>query len=154
MMQADPLFRCWEQSRLAGQALSVKPTDLSPAVSRLQSELTALKEKAARLEEQSFAHTAAQYEGAGDVLLITDPLEGDGVRRLCDAVSKSAGGRCAVFSGTDGAYRYAVISPEDVSPLVKAMNQSLSGRGGGRNGFAQGSAACTAEAIRAFFAAL
>ena len=39
-------------------------------------------------------------------------------------------------------------------PLVKAMNQSLSGRGGGRNGFAQGSAACTAEAIRAFFAGI
>ena len=151
---ADYLSRCWEQSRAAGQTLSVKPTALAPAVSRLQSELTALKEKAARLEEQSFVHTAAQYEGAGDVLLITGPLEGDGVRRLCDAVAKSAGGRCAVFSGTDGSYRYAVISTEDVSPLVKAMNQSLSGRGGGRNGFAQGSAACTAEAIRAFFAAL
>ena len=151
---SDYLSRCWEQSRLAGQALSVKPTALAPAVSRLQSELTGLKEKAARLEEQSFVHTAAQYEGAGDVLLITDPLEGDGVRRLCDAVSKSAGGRCAVFSGTDGAYRYALISTEDVSPLVKAMNQSLSGRGGGRNGFAQGSAACTAEAIRAFFAGI
>ena len=151
---SDYLSRCWEQSRLAGQALSVKPTDLAPAVNRLQSELTALKEKTARLEEQSFARIAAQYEGAGDVLLITDPLEGDGVRRLCDAVSKSAGGRCAVFSGTDGAYRYALISTEDVSPLVKAMNQSLSGRGGGRNGFAQGSAACTAEAIRAFFAGI
>ena len=151
---ADYLSRCWEQSRAAGQTLSVKPTALAPAVSRLQSELTALKEKAARLEEQSFVHTAAQYEGAGNVLLITGPLEGDGVRRLCDAVAKSAGGRCAVFSGTDGSYRYAVISPEDVPPLVKAMNQSLSGRGGGRNGFAQGSAACTAEAIRAFFAAL
>ena len=148
------LSRCWEQSRLAGQALSVKPTDLAPAVDRLQLELTALKEKTARLEEQSFARIAAQYAGAGDVLLITDPLEGDGVRRLCDAVSKSAGGRCAVFSGTDGAYRYALISTEDVSPLVKAMNQSLSGRGGGRNGFAQGSAACTAEAIRAFFAGI
>ena len=151
---SDYLSRCWEQSRLAGQALSVKPTDLAPAVDRLQSELTALKEKTARLEEQSFARIAAQYEGAGDVLLITDPLEGDGVRRLCDAVSKSAGGRCAVFSGTDGAYRYALISTEDVAPLVKAMNQSLSGRGGGRNGFAQGSAACTAEAIRAFFAGI
>ena len=148
------LSACWEQDVHVAQALSVKPTALAPAVSRLQSELTALKEKAARLEEQSFVHTAAQYEGAGDVLLITGPLEGDGVRRLCDAVAKSAGGRCAVFSGTDGSYRYAVISPEDVSPLVKAMNQSLSGRGGGRNGFAQGSAACTAEAIRAFFAAL
>ncbi len=148
---ADYLARCWEQSRAAGQALSVKPTDLSPAVSRLQSELTALREKAARLEEQSFAHMAAQYEGAGDVLLITEPLEGDGVRRLCDAVAKSAGGRCAVFSGADGGYRYALIAQEDITPLVKAMNAALSGRGGGRNGFAQGSAACTAEEIRAFF---
>ena len=42
---SDYLSRCWEQSRLAGQALSVKPTDLAPAVNRLQSELTALKEK-------------------------------------------------------------------------------------------------------------
>ena len=150
----DCLAAGWEQARQIGQALSVKPQSAFAAVSRLQEELLSLKEKAARLEEQSFVHTAAQYEGAGDVLLITGPLEGDGVRRLCDAVAKSAGGRCAVFSGTDGSYRYAVISPEDVSPLVKAMNQSLSGRGGGRNGFAQGSAACTAEAIRAFFAAL
>ena len=120
----------------------------------MQSELLAARERAAGLEAQVFAHTAAEYAGKGDTVLITAPLEGDGVRRLCDAVAKSAGGRCAVFSGTDGSYRYAVISPEDVSPLVKAMNQSLSGRGGGRNGFAQGSAACTAEAIRAFFAAL
>ena len=147
----DYLARCWEQSRAAGQALSVKPTDLSPAVARLQDELTALREKAARLEEASFAHIAEQYAGAGDTLLITEPLEGDGVRRLCDAVAKRAGGRCAVFSGADGGYRYAVIAQEDITPLVKAMNAALSGRGGGRNGFAQGSVACTAEEIRAFF---
>ena len=148
----DYLARCWEQSRAAGQSLSVKPTDLSAAVERLQSELTALREKSARLEEASFAHTAAQYAGQGDVLLITGPLEGDGVRRLCDAVAKSAGGRCAVFSGGDGGYRYALISPEDLSPLVKDMNAALHGRGGGRGGFAQGRAACTAEDIRRFFA--
>ena len=40
---------------------------------------------------------------------------------------------------------------QDIRPLVKDMNETLHGRGGGRDGFAQGSAACTAEEIRAFF---
>ena len=149
----DYLSACWEQARQIGQALSVKPEASAAAVERMQGELLTAKERAARLEEQVFAHTAAQYAGAGDVLLITDPLEGDGVRRLCDAVAQSAGGRCAVFAGADGAYKYAVIhAGQDIRALVKDMNDALHGRGGGRDGFAQGSAACTAEEIRAFFA--
>ena len=149
----DYLSACWEQARQIGQALSVKPETSAAAVERMQGELLTAKERAARLEEQVFAHTAAQYAGAGDVLLITEPLEGDGVRRLCDAVAQSAGGRCAVFAGADGAYKYAVIhAGQDIRPLVKDMNTALHGRGGGRDGFAQGSAACTAEEIRAFFA--
>lgn len=149
----DYLAACWEQARQIGQALSVKPEASAAAVERMQGELLTAKERAARLEEQVFAHTAAQYAGAGDVLLITEALEGDGVRRLCDAVAQSAGGRCAVFAGADGAYKYAVIhAGQDIRPLVKDMNDALHGRGGGRDGFAQGSAACTAEEIRAFFA--
>ena len=149
----DYLSACWEQARQIGQALSVKPEASAAAVERMQGELLTAKERAARLEEQVFAHTAAQYAGAGDVLLITEALEGDGVRRLCDAVAQSAGGRCAVFAGADGAYKYAVIhAGQDIRPLVKDMNTALHGRGGGRDGFAQGSAACTAEEIRAFFA--
>lgn len=151
---ADYLSVCWEQARQIGQALSVKPETAAAAVSRMQGELLAAKERAAALEEQVFAQTAAQYAGAGDVVLITGALEGDGVRRLCDMTARSAGGRCAVFAGTDGAYKYAVIhAGQDIRALVKDMNNALHGRGGGRDGFAQGSAACTAEEIRAFFRA-
>ena len=75
------------------------------------------------------------------------------MRRLCDAVSRTCSGRCAVFAGTDGGYKYAVIHPEqDITPFTKAMNAALRGRGGGRDGFAQGSAACTEEEIRRFWA--
>ena len=148
----DDLSACWEQSRQIGQALSVKPEASFAAVDRMQSELLAARERAAGLEAQVFAHTAAEYAGKGDTVLITAPLEGDGVRRLCDAVAQTCGGRCAVFSGTDGTYRYALIhAGQDIRPLVKDMNDALHGRGGGRDGFAQGSAACTAEEIRAFF---
>ena len=149
---ADYLSACWEQARQIGQSLSVKPEASFPAVSRMQAELLHAKECAARLEEQSFAHTAAEYAGKGDTVLVTGPLEGDGARRLCDAVAQTCGGRCAVFAGEDGAYRYAVIhTGQDIRPLVKDMNDTLHGRGGGRDGFAQGSAACTAEEIRVFF---
>ena len=148
----DCLAVGWEQARQIGQALSVKPQSAFAAVSRLQEELLSLKEKAARLEEADFAHTAAQYRGAGSVLHIAEPLDGDGARRLCDAIAKAAGGRCAVFAGQDGDYRYAVIeSGGDLRQFIKDMNTALHGRGGGRDGFAQGSAACTAEEVRAFF---
>ena len=148
----DCLASGWEQARQIGQALSVKPQSAFAAVSRLQEELLSLKEKAARLEEADFAHTAAQYRGAGSVLHIAEPLDGDGARRLCDAIVKAAGGRCAVFAGRDGDYRYAVIeNGGDLRQFIKDMNTALHGRGGGRDGFAQGSAACTAEELRAFF---
>lgn len=148
----DCLASGWEQARQIGQALSVKPQSAFAAVSRLQEELLSLKEKAARLEEADFAHTAAQYRGAGSVLHIAEPLDGDGARRLCDAIAKAAGGRCAVFAGRDGDYRYAVIeSGGDLRQFIKDMNTALHGRGGGRDDFAQGSAACTAEEVRAFF---
>lgn len=148
----DCLAAGWEQARQIGQALSVKPQSAFAAVSRLQEELLSLKEKAARLEEADFAHVAAQYRGAGSVLHIAEPLNGDGARRLCDAIAKAAGGRCAVFAGQDGDYRYAVIeSGGDLRQFIKDMNTALHGRGGGRDGFAQGSAACTAEEVRAFF---
>ena len=150
----DCLAAGWEQARQIGQALSVKPQSAFAAVSRLQEELLSLKEKAARLEEADFAHVAAQYRGAGSVLHIAEPLDGDGARRLCDAIAKAAGGRCAVFAGRDGDYRYAVIeSGGDLRQFIKDMNTALHGRGGGRDGFAQGSAACTAEEVRAFFQA-
>ena len=150
----DCLAAGWEQARQIGQALSVKPQSAFAAVSRLQEELLSLKEKAARLEEADFAHTAAQYRGAGSVLHIAEPLDGDGARRLCDAIAKAAGGRCAVFAGQDGDYRYAVIeSGGDLRQFIKDMNTALHGRGGGRDGFAQGSAVCTAEEVRAFFQA-
>ena len=151
----DYLSAGWEQAREIGQALSVKPQSAFAAVSRMQEELLALKEKAARLEEAAFAHTAEQYRNAGSVLHITEKLDGDGTRRLCDAIARAAGGRCAVFAGSDGGYQYAVIeSGGDLRPLIKDMNAALHGRGGGRDGFAQGSAACTAEEIRTFFAGL
>ena len=132
--------------------MSVKPREIVPAVERLAQELVAVKARSAELESGYFAALAGEYAGQGDVLLLQPPMPPDSVRRLADAVSKTCGGLAAVFAGGEGQYHYALVHPgEDITPLVKSMNQALHGRGGGRNGFAQGSAQTHLEEINAFF---
>ncbi len=146
------LSQNWTQNHAIAQTLSVKDTATFPALQRLQEELQSTKDRAAALEDAIFRRTAQDYAGQGDVLLITPPLFGDGTRRLCDAVSAVCGGRCAVFSGEDSTYRYAVIHPtEDIRAWIKDMNAALHGRGGGRDGFAQGSVQASPQEIRHFF---
>ena len=147
------LSACWEQSLHIGQALSVKPVASAAAVERLQSELGALKLRCAKLEGSAFAQTAAQYAGKGDVLLFEDEMSGDSLRKLCDAVANACGGRCAVFAGADGAYKYAIgHAGGELRDFTKKMNAALSGRGGGKPNFVQGSVGCDRAAIEAFFA--
>ena len=151
----DYLAASWQQNSAIGRELSVKPDATCGAVLRLKEELSALKQRCDALETERFAALAAQYENAGHVLLIQPPMEPDAARRLCDMVAARCGGRCAVFAGQDGAYKYAVIHPgADIRGLIKEMNTALNGRGGGRDGFAQGSAACGEADIRAFFGGL
>ena len=87
------------------------------------------------------------------MLLFQPAMRPDSVRRLMDAVSKTCGGLAVIFAGEDGHYAYALgrADGQDISPLVKAMNTALHGRGGGRNGFAQGSVETERSAIESFF---
>ena len=141
-----------QQNQAVAQALSVKGGQTHNAVQRLQNELLSVKQRAAALEEASFAALARQYDGCGDTVLIRERMDSDSVRRLCDMVAARCGGRCAVFAGDDGSYTYAVIhTGNDIRGFIKEMNAALNGRGGGRDGFAQGSVSCTEAEIRAFF---
>ena len=149
----DYLSRTWEQAKAIGQRLSVKPVDTSAAVERLEGELSALKARCADLEEAVFTGIAAAQAGKGTVLLFQPPMKPDSVRKLADAVSKTCGGLAAVFAGEDSHYAYALgrADGQDISAFVKAMNGALHGRGGGRNGFAQGSVEAERSAIELFF---
>ena len=147
------LARTWEQAKTIGQRLSVKPVDAAAAVERLENELSAAKLRCAQLEESVFAAIAQEQAGKGDVLLFQPPMKPDSVRKLADAAAKTCGGLAAVFAGEDIHYAYALgrADGQDISAQVKAMNAALHGRGGGRNGFAQGSVEAEQNAIEAFF---
>ncbi len=143
----------YDQAKAIGRRLSVKPLETLAAVERLAAELSAVKDRAAELEQAVFAAIAAERAGKGDALVFQPPLRPDSVRRLADAVGKSCGGLAAVFAGEGETWSYALARSggEDISPLVKELNRVLRGRGGGRNGFAQGSAAASREEIERFF---
>ena len=142
----------YDQARAVGQRLSVKALETGRAVERLEEELSAAKSRIADLEQTAFAAIAAEQKGRGDVVLFQSPMRPDSLRRLADAVGKSCGGLAAVFSGEGEKWSYALVRAggADISSLVKELNQALHGRGGGRNGFAQGSVAAAREEIERF----
>ena len=148
----DYLSSTWEQNLAVSRALSAKPMQTAAAVERLQGELESVKLRCADLETADCARKAREYAGKGDVLLLEGPMSADSVRRLCDAVLDTCGGRCAVFAGEADNYKYAIGTRDgDVRPLVKELNAALNGRGGGKPNFAQGSVAGDQSAIKAFF---
>lgn len=144
----------FEQAKAIGQRLSVKPLEALDAVERLESELAAAKARMADLEQTAYAALAEGQAGKGDVVLFQPPTRPDSVRRLADLTAKSCGGLAAVFAGEGTVWNYALVRAGggDISALVKALNQTLHGRGGGRNGFAQGSVQAARSDIEAFFA--
>ena len=148
----DYLSGTWEQNLAVSRALSAKPLQTHAAVERLKGELESVKLRAATLETADFARKGAEYAGKGDVVLFEGDMSADSVRRLCDAVLDTCGGRCAVFAGENGNFKYAVgIREGDIRPLVKELNGALNGRGGGKPNFAQGSVAAKEADIQAFF---
>lgn len=146
------LNQVFTQNHRVSNLLSAKPFGTGAAVERLLEERDALKLRLQEMEEERAAALALRCAGLGDVVLFPAGLAPDGLRKLCDAVLHTCGGKCACFSGSDGqGYKYAIGAPgDDLCPFVKELNGALGGRGGGRPDFVQGSVQAGREEIRRF----
>lgn len=140
------------QNRQVSQMLSAKVKETAKAVQNMATELEARRQQVFAMENARFAAKAEELRGRGDVLVKLDGLAADGVRRAAIAIQETCGGRAAVFSGDEeGGYKYAVGQlGGDLRDWVKELNQALSGRGGGKPGFVQGSVCAKWDAIVAF----
>ncbi len=142
----------WEQNKQISGLLSARPMETAVAAARIQQELADAKYRLTQLEDKLFRREAEAYQGRGDVLLFEEGLRPDALRRLADAVMHACGGRCAVFSRTEGGFQYAIgQTGGDLRAFTKEMNQKLAGRGGGTPEFVQGSVSAQQEAIEEFF---
>ena len=149
----EMLNRVYEQNTQVSQAFSARIFETGAAANRMNEALGAEKFKVAALQRQLFRITAESYAGQENVVHIQEGLEPAQVRELADAIAQRCSGRAAVFSGSDETgYSYCLASrSEDLRELVRTMNRTLSGRGGGKPGFQQGSLRCTRAKIEEFF---
>ncbi len=135
----------YAQNKIVSQTFSAKLLQTGDAAKQAAEQLAQEKYRAAALEKQVFAATAQGYAGAGNVLHFAEGLSTGSVRELADAIGQVCGGAAAVFSG--GSFCLA----GDVKALGTALCSACDGRGGGRDGFFQGSVRAERAAIEAFF---
>ena len=147
------LNQMYEQNLMVSRAFSAKALQTGAAAQKVNEVLAQQKYRITGLENRVFEAIAQGCEGKGNVLLFQPELDAQAVRRLADLAADRCGGVAAVFSGDDErGYAYALVTREgDLRELCKKMNGALSGRGGGKGGFCQGSVKAHAGAIRLFF---
>lgn len=139
----------YTENKSVAVMLSAKEEKTAEYVEKLMTENLRIKSEKDTLQDALLKKWADGFQKEEKILVIEDwmdPLTG---RKLADL----AADRCsmaAVFSAGKDGYTYAVISRgNDIAGFIKEMNQTLEGRGGGRDGFAQGSVKADRERIAA-----
>ena len=145
--------RVFEQNRMVSQAFSAKLLETGDAAKKMNEALSAGKYRATAFRNRLFAAIADGYTGRGDVVHFEENLDGGEIRELATAIAGTCGGIAAVFSGNDTeGYSYCLATREgDLRQKNQRMNAALSGRGGGKPNFQQGSVRATEARIRSFF---
>ncbi len=148
----DYLNRIWMQNKEVSVLLSAKPLEISSAVEKLKTKAEEQSFRVVAYQDKEISQKAAALAGSGNVILFESDYTPDMLRKLCDAGMAECGGICAVFSGSDEeGYKYAIGQMNgDLRSFVKEMNTALTGRGGGRPYFAQGSVQSAREEITAW----
>ena len=147
---ADYLAMNFRENKAVAVMLSTNEENTSEYAGKLISENIKLKADLSALEEKLFERWAESFSGQECALIIEDWMTPAQGRRLADILAD----RCAaaaVFTKSENGYNYSVIKRDsDISDMIKEMNSALDGRGGGKNGFAQGSVKSGKERIKEF----
>ncbi|MGN1267164.1 MAG: alanine--tRNA ligase-related protein [Dorea sp.] len=140
-----------ENSKIISNLLCAKELEIAEAVEHLKEEQISLKSKVSSLQQKMMEYRAKEIDISKEVVAVFDSeLSGNGPRELMNLVLDKGAKICAVFAGTDeSGYRYVLGSKtEDVRSLSKKLNDTFSGRGGGKPGMVQGTLNGKAEEIQ------
>jgi alanyl-tRNA synthetase len=158
-------FRVWRESLSAMQKhLSVPPIEMAASIERMQEEAKTVQRHVRGFQEKLAAHEArgmaARATRVGDVLLITEALEGwdpQGLKAIATAAAAAQpDALVALFTSTSPAQiviARGAIAKADANALLKELTAKHGGKGGGKPDLAQGgglvgSAAELVESIR------
>ena len=145
----DYLNAVYQQNKRVSQAFSAKPLETGAAAERMNEALAREKYRAAGLFRALAEEKAKAYAGEALALCFMPGLSAGECRVLARAISEQAD-TAAVFSGEADTYQVC-LAGKDTARLGKDVAASLRGRGGGRDGFFQGTVRGSEGEIRAFF---
>ncbi len=146
------LCQIYRQNHEVSMQLSSRMLETGGAALRLVEENARLKGELIAMRYAQIDRKAAQLEGAGDVLLFVPGADAVTAQKLTAKVMETCGGAVFSFAGSDeDGYKYAAgWKGNDLKELVREMNASLGGRGGGKPFFQQGSVTSARDQIERF----
>ena len=99
------------------------------------------------------ARAATVPKTDGNAVYYFDDFVIDELRYFVNAASPRVCGMLVALCGSAGDYKYLIASSNvDLTAEIKKINAALSGKGGGRQGSAQGSFSASLDEIRKYFA--
>ena len=142
-----------EQNKRISNLLSAKWNETAAGTEKIYQELQDARFRLVGMEYEKIQKMAEELKDRGDQLIFEEGMNTDCLRKMAAEIMETCGGLCAVFCGNDKeGYRYAIGEKNgDLRDMIKQMNQELSGRGGGKPFFVQGSVAAGKEKIENFF---
>lgn len=143
----------FQQNRQVSQIFSAKMLETGAAAQKFNEMLAQEKFRSTGLQRKVFETIASGYGGKEMAIHFEEDLQPGQVRELADTLLKYVP-TAVVFSGSDEAgYALCILSTVlDTRVLGKEVNETLSGRGGGKPGSYQGSVNADRAQIEAFFA--
>lgn len=140
-----------QENNKISQMLSAKPLETSVAVEKLLKEKATLEKRLLAMEKERVFSAVKQLGAVEHPVLFLEDYSTEGLRMFTTELLQTATGNVHCFLQEGEMYRYAIATKEgDVRPLVKALNEAFSGRGGGKPGLCQGSLVGKQEEIEEF----
>ena len=149
-------YRARYTDAAAISALLNLPQDkLVPGVERLLAQRDEVKSRLIGLQRAALEAKAAALMPAEGSVVLFEEADDAGMRLLVNAGMEKCGGVCAVFSGSDGDYRFVMGSARrDMRAFAKEIREPLSARGGGQERMISGRCQADRARIEAFFASM
>ena len=138
----------------AARSLSVKQDKLGEALSRLENEISELKQKNYELRSALSEYKIAEIDATdGNICIFEEEAAQSDMRRLMNACASKCGGICAVFCGNDiDGYTFVATSESsDLHALSADMREKLMAKCGGSTEMIQGSIKKTKDEIKKYF---
>lgn len=133
--------------------LCAKHNEELAAFRKLCNENGELKQKIAALSKELTALKAQNNDSINGFNLFFDTTDDmQAVRSLALESAKASEGVTAVFSGSEGSYKFAIASfTKSVKPIMSELTTLFKARGGGSDELVQGNISATEEELRDFF---